>query len=139
MPRRSRDRVSNKGTVSKALGGARKAIAKVPGPSTNAATNLLIADIAMRASSRLFRKTMEKGLLRLKFPAEQAHDIVEGKTMGHTLMTAAVARIATRSVPGALAVAGVLFGKAVIDRSMGRRKSSRRGMRRLNKQAENAD
>jgi hypothetical protein len=139
MPRRSRDKVSNKGAVRKAVHGAKKTLAKVPGPSTNPATNLLIADIAMRASSRLFRRAMEKGFLRLKFPAEQAHDIVEGKTMGHTLMTAAVARVATRSIPGALAVAGVLFGKAVIDRSLGRRESSRRGMRRLNKQAENAD
>ena len=125
--------------VRKALGGAKKGIKNVPGPSTNPATNLIVADIAMRASSRLFRRTMEKGLLQLKFPPEKAHEIVEGRSLGQTLIAAGIARLATRSIPGALLVTGGIVAKSIFDRSLSRRESSRRGTEDLEKQADNAD
>jgi len=125
--------------VKKALGGTRRRIGKVPGLSTNPATNLLIADIGMRAASRLFRRSMEKGLLQLKFPADKAHEIVEGRTLGQTLVTSAIARVATKSIPGALLVTGGLVAKAIFDRSLSRRDAGRRGTRALHRQAENAD
>jgi hypothetical protein len=125
--------------VRKALGGTKKRLNKVPGPSTNPATNILIADLSMRAASRLFRRTMEKGLLRLKFPPEKAHEIIEGRSLGQSLIIAGLARVATRSVPGALLVTGGLIAKSILDRSLSRRESVRRGTRELEEQAENAD
>jgi len=119
----------------RALARTRDGIGRVPGPSTNPATNLLIADIAMRAATRLFRRSVERGLLRAKFPPETAHDIVEGRTYGRSLVSDAMARVATRSVPGALLVAGGLVAKSILDRSLSRRKSRRRGERALEEQA----
>ncbi|MGX7896952.1 hypothetical protein [Tsuneonella sp. HG222] len=145
MPKRDKEKGGAKATkaggnlVRKAIGGTKARIHKVPGPSTNPATNLLIADIGIRAASRLFRRSMEKGLLQLKFPAEKAHEIVEGRSFGQTLVTSAIARVATKSVPGALLVTGGLVAKAIFDRSIGRRESSRRGTRTLHEQAKNSD
>lgn len=126
------------GAVRKALAGAKRG-AKVPGPSTNPATNLLVADIGIRVASRLFRRTVEKGLLRLKFPPEKASEVVEGRSLGQTLFSAGLARVATRSVPGALLVTGGIIAKSIVDRSLSRRESNRRGTRELEKQADNAD
>jgi hypothetical protein len=49
------------------------------------------------------------------------------------------ARMATRSVPGFLLVTGGLLAKSLLDRSMGRRESVRRGEQHFAKQAENAE
>ncbi len=123
----------------RAIKSARSGVKSVPGPSTNPATNLMIADVTVRGLSFLFRRSLEKGLLRARFGPEKAKQIVEGKTMGHTLAGFAVSRLATRSVPGFLLVSGGLLGKAVLDRSLSRRESTRRGDETLEKIAENAD
>lgn len=120
--------------VTRTSGGVRK----VPGPSTNPATNLLVADIAMRAATRLFRRTVEKGLLGARYDPTKAHEIVEGRTLAMTLLSAAAARMATRSVPGALLVGGGMLGKALLDRSMSRRKAIRKGDKALAEQADKA-
>jgi hypothetical protein len=124
--------------VHKALDKTRGGIRKVPGPSPNAATNLLVADIAMRTAMRLFRRTVEKGLLRARFDPAKAHEIVEGRSLGQTLVSAAAARVATTSIPGALLIGGGILGKALLDRSMSRRKAVRKGDRELEEQAEDA-
>ena len=145
MPKKEKDKAGAQlthkgaGVVRKALGGAKRGVQKVPGPSTNPATNVLVADIGMRVASRLFRRTVEKGLLRLKFPPEKAHEVIEGRSLGQTLITAGLARVATRSVPGALLVTGGIIAKSIFDRSLSRRESDRRGTRDLEKQADNAD
>ena len=145
MPKKDKDKAGAQltrrgaGAVRKALGGTKKRLSNVPGPSSNPATNLLIADIGMRAISRLARRTLEKGLLQLKFPPEKAHEAIEGRSLGQTLITAGLARLATRSVPGALLVTGGLIAKSILDRSLSRRESARRGARELEEQAENAD
>jgi hypothetical protein len=123
--------------VKRALDKTRKSIQQVPGPSPNPATNLLLADIVVRSAGRLLRRGMEKGLLRARFSAEQATEIVEGRPLGRTFVSAAAARIATRSVPGALLIGGGLLAKTVVDRSLSRRKVRRRGERQLAEQAEN--
>ena len=112
---------------------------EVPGPSTNPATNLLIASVGLRMASQFARRSMEKGLLRMRFQPETAHQIVAGRSMGQTLITATLARIATRSIPGALLVTGGLLAKSILDRSLSRRESERKGERELEEQAENAD
>jgi len=145
MPKKTKDKAgarltkSGSGLVRKALGGTKEGLKRVPGPSTNPATNLIVADLGMRVASRLFRRTVEKGLLRLKFPPEKAHEVIEGRSLGQTLIMAGIARVATRSVPGALLVTGGIVAKSILDRSLTRRESSRRGTRELEKQADNAD
>jgi hypothetical protein len=120
-------------------GKAKGALAKVPGPSSNPATNLVILDIAMRGASLIASRGVQRALLRTRYQREKARDIVEGRTMLASLAATGAARIATRSVPGFLLVAGGLFAKAVIDRSLSRRESSRRGERQLAEQAAQAD
>lgn len=110
---------------------------EVPGPSGNAATNLLIADVAMRGASILFRHGVERGLLRARFDSDQAREIVRGRTMGQSLIAATVSRIATRSVPGLLLVSGGLLAKVAFERSQSRRAARRKGDRQLREMAEN--
>lgn len=117
----------------------KSALAKIPGPSNNPATNLLILDVAVRGASLIAGRAMERALLRTRYQREKAHDIVKGRSMAKSLAATGVARIATRSVPGFLLVTGGLFAKAVIDRSLSRRESVRRGERQLAEQAAQAD
>lgn len=125
--------------VKTALHKTRSGIEKVPGPSPNPATNVLIAEILVRSAGRLARRTMEKGLLKARFEQDQAVAIVEGRGLAHTLVSTTVARVATRSVPGALLVGGGLIAKTLFDRSISRRKARRRGNKALAEQAANAD
>jgi hypothetical protein len=117
----------------------RKALAKIPGPSTNPATNLLILDLAMRGASLVASRGVQRALLRTRYQREKADDIVKGRTMLAALTATGAARIATRSVPGFLLVTGGLLAKAVIDRSLSRRESVRRGEKDLAEQAAQAD
>lgn len=125
--------------VRKALAKTRSGAEKVPGPSPNPATNVLIAEILVRSAGRLARRTMEKGLLKARFEREQATAIVEGRGLAHTLVSTTVARVATRSVPGALLVGGGLLAKTLYDRSISRRKARGRGRKQLAEQASHED
>jgi hypothetical protein len=89
----------------------------VKGPSPNPMTNLIIADIALRGGGRLLRHMVERSLLGVKYPKAKASQIVKGRGMTQTLLGTAVARIATRSVPGALLVGGSLIAKTLYDRA----------------------
>lgn len=136
LPARLTDRGAR--AVHKVANKTRSGVRKVPGPSPNAATNLLVADIAMRTVMRLFRRTVEKGLLRARFDPVKAREIVQGRSLGKTLVSATAARVATKSVPGALLVGSGILGKALLDRSMSRRTPVRKGEEALEQQAEEA-
>ncbi|MGZ3196276.1 MAG: hypothetical protein ACXWI5_00930 [Croceibacterium sp.] len=125
--------------VRRAVDKTRGGIDKVPGPSPNPATNVLIAEILVRSGGRLARRALEKGLLKARFEREQAVAIIEGRGLAHTLISTTVARVATRSVPGALLVGGGLLAKTLYDRSISRRKARRRGRKALEDQADNAE
>lgn len=131
--------VKVKSTVRKAKARTKGALAKIPGPSTNPATNLIILDIAMRGASLIASRGVQRALLRTRYQREKADDIVKGRTMLASLAATGAARLATRSVPGFLIVAGGLFAKAVVDRSLTRRQSVRRGEKQLAEQAAHAD
>lgn len=118
---------------------ARKSLTEVPGPSTNPATNLLILDVAMRGASLIAGRLIERGTLQTRYGATKASDIVKGRSMTQSIVATGAARIATRSVPGFLLVSGGLIAKAIVDRSLSRRKSVRRGDRKLAEQAARAD
>ncbi len=107
----------------------------VPGPSTNPATNLLITDIVMRSGGRIVRMAMEKGLLSTKYDRDFAKDIVENRTLGRTLITYGISKVATRSLPGAALVGGGLLLKTLFDRSQSRRKARRVGGQTLSSMA----
>ena len=134
-------RLTHKGgrAVKRAVDKTKGGIQKVPGPSPNPATNVLIAEILVRSAGRLARRTMEKGLLSAKFQPEEAIAIVEGRGIAHSLVSATVARVATRSVPGALLVGGGMVAKTIYDRSISRRKARRSGRKSLAKQEAKAD
>ena len=123
--------------VRRAYRAARDGSQKVPGPSPNPATNLMITDIAMRGATLLFRRAVQKGVLGMRFDPERARQIVQGRTMGQTLLSAAASRLATRSVPGFVLVSGGLLAKTIFDRSQGHR-ARRKGERDLAEQASNA-
>ena len=124
--------------VRRAVDKARAGAQKVPGPSTNPATNLLIADIVMNGAAILFRRSMEKAALTLRFDREKAKQVVQGRSLIESSLSYAAARYATRSVPGFLLVTGGLLAKSVLDRVKHPRQAEREGERALLKKAENA-
>ena len=97
------------------------AIKNAPAPSPNPMTNLIIADIAMRGGGRLLRGAIERALLGARYSPQKASEITRGRSMTQTLVGTAVARVATKSVPGALLVGGALIAKTLYDRSRGRK------------------
>lgn len=108
---------------------------RVAGPSPNPATNLLLHDILLRSGGRLLRLGLEKGLLRNRYGGSTAKEMVENRTMLQTLASYAVARVATRSVPGAIVVGGGLLAKTLLDRRQSRRAAQAKGDKALRKQA----
>ena len=126
-------------TARKAAARTKSTLAKVPGPSSNPATNLLIMDIAMRGVSMIAARRIEKALLQTRYHPDKASDIVKGRPLIQSMAATGAARMASRSVPGFLLVTGGLLAKAVFDRSFGRRESIRRGEQELAEQAAKAD
>jgi hypothetical protein len=100
------------------VGGKVSATARTPvgGISPNPMTNAVIADIALRGGGQILRRAVEKGLLGKAVGSGTAKNLVKGRGMGQTLLGTAIARIATRSVPGALIVGGGLLAKALYER-----------------------
>ena len=117
---------------------AEQGLAKVPSPSPNPATNLLIGDIAMRGVNLLAGRVIEKALLKLRYRGAKADQIVEGRSFAKSLAATGAARVATKSVPGLLAVSGGLVAKSIYDRSLGPRKAKRKGDDSLEQMADNA-
>ena len=107
----------------------------VPGPSTNPVTNIVMADVAMRTGTYLVRSAVEKGMLRGRYGPNMASEIVKNKTLGQTLISVALAKFATKSVPGAIIVGGGMAAKTLFDRSQKRRKAKRSGDATLREQA----
>lgn len=112
---------------------------EVPGPSPNPATNLIMADIAMRAGSYILRDVVERGFLKGRYGKETAKEIVAGKSVPMTIASFAAAKVATRSVPGAVAVGGAILVKNLFDRSQRRRKAKKAGDQALLERADNSD
>lgn len=114
----------------------------IPGPSKNPLTNLVIADLVLRAGTRLARHALERGVLGTKYPPEKARKIVKSRNMAQTLVGTAVARVATGSVPGAILVGGVLLAKTLYDlrqdRELGPGEVAAEGETKIQEQADKA-
>lgn len=104
------------------------------GPSPNVATNLAIADIALRGGTALARHAIERALLGRKYAPAKAEKILKGRTMGESLLHGTLARVAMRSVPGAIVVGGALLAKTLYDRTKAR-EATRKGEAALEKMA----
>ncbi len=105
------------------------------GPSTNAATNMLIADIALRGIGHIVRRSMHKGVLSTKYSGKTARNIVENQSFLTTMALYGVTKLATRSVPGAMVVAGGMLAKTLYDRRKSKRAAKRDGERTLARMA----
>lgn len=82
-------------------------------------TKLIIADLALRAGQALLKRGVEKGIVG-GFPgAKKAGRVIKGRTVMQTVVGTAIARIATRSVPGAIIVGGGMLAKTLYDRKHG--------------------
>ena len=106
------------------------------GPSSNPMTNAVIADIALRGGGQLLRHAVERAVLGVRYSPDKARNIIKGRSMGQTLIGTALARIATRSVPGAIIVGGGLLAKTLYDHSRDRRAAKAEGEAKLAEQAE---
>ena len=100
---------------------AKDAAEKVPAPSPNPMTNLILADIALRTGGALLRRGVEKGLIGSKLGSKKAGRVIKGRSMMQTLVGTAIARVATRSVPGAIVLGGGLLAKTHYDRKRSRK------------------
>jgi hypothetical protein len=109
--------------------------AGIPGPSENPATNFIIADVAIRAGSYVARRSLEKGLLAGRYGKDTAHRIVHNKSLRDTLISTVLARVATRSLPGALLVGGGAMAKTLLDRRKSRHRARAEGDQALFEQA----
>lgn len=94
-----------------------------PGPSPNSATNLLIADVLLRGASKLFNGSAKGQMLRTLIDPAAAKRVLNGRTMGKSVVTYAATRLATRSIPGLLVVGGGLVAKTLLDRRSARQKA----------------
>ena len=111
----------------------------MPGPTDNPATNLLMADVIIRAGSYVARRAIEKGMLRGRYGKDVARDIVRNKTLGQSLFSYGLAKIATKNLPGAVIVGGGALVKTLYDRRKSRRSQRREGDSELIEQAHRDD
>ena len=105
--------------VKGAIKDARSKAGAVPPPSPSPMTNIVLADVLLRAGGQLLRRSVEAGVLGQKYGKGKAKKIIRGRSMKQTLLATAIARIATRSVPGAIIVGGGLLAKTLYDRRRG--------------------
>ncbi|MET3470456.1 hypothetical protein ABIC78_000958 [Novosphingobium sp. 1529] len=100
--------------------------AKDDQPLNSPLTTLILTDIAMSAGSALLaRGVAGKGLagrvLGKALPVRTPGGLIRGPSLVGSLVGTAIARVATRSVPGAIVVGGGLVAKALYDRRKIRR------------------
>jgi len=121
-------------TKTKDAVGSALAPSDLHGPSPNPATNLAIADIAMRSGTVLARRAVERAMLGAKYSDRKAKKILKGRSLTETLVHGVLARVALRSVPGAIIVGGGLVAKTLYDRSKAGQ-ARRKGEAELHQQA----
>ncbi len=108
----------------------------VPGVTDNPATNLLMADVMMRAGSYVLRSFVERSMLKGRYDKKTARDIVKNQPASQKLASYAIAKIATKSLPGAALVTGGILARTLYQRGKARRKARQEGDTRLLEQAE---
>lgn len=105
-----------------------KSSGKLPLPSPVAGTNLVIADIVLRAAGSMLRERMERGLLVKGYDEAKAARLLGGRGPATSLALWGASRLARRSPLGLAVVAGGLAAKVFYDR--GKRLEARRRARK---------
>jgi hypothetical protein len=100
----------------------------LPLPSPVAATNLVIADIVLRAAGGLLRNRMERGLLVKSYDKAKADKLVDGRGLATSVALWGASHLARRSPIGLAVVAGGLAAKVFYDR--GKRLEAKRKARK---------
>ncbi|MFM7350106.1 MAG: hypothetical protein ACKO01_11580 [Erythrobacter sp.] len=91
--------------------------AKLPLPSQEPSTNILIADIVLRAAGGLLRDRLEKGLVTRNHDDDpKAKRMIEKRGITTSAMMWGASRLARRSPIGLAVVAGGLAAKVFYDR-----------------------
>ena len=85
-------------------------------PSPSAGTNLVIADIVLRAAGGLLRDRLEKGLIVKSHGQAKADRLVDKRGLASSLALYGASRLARRSPLGLAVVAGGLAAKVFYDR-----------------------
>ena len=119
----------------KAKARAGQAIDGSDGISPNPMTNLLLTDLVLRGSGQIMRHAVERTILGTRYSKDKAKNIVKGRSMAQTIVSTMLARVATRSIPGAILVGGGMLAKTLYDRSQGKRASQREGEEAVREQA----
>ncbi len=96
-----------------------KAEAEPEATPVAAVADIILADIAMRAGETMLRRGVER-VLPGNGPLKNVAGGIGGGIAARLIKIAAL-RIATRSVPGAIAVGGALIAKSLYDRRQTRR------------------
>ena len=122
-------------TVAKTVDTAKAKLDGVVGPSPNPMTNLILTDLLLRGGGQIMRHAVEASLLSSKFDKKKAKNIIAGRSLTQTLVATAVARIATRSVPGMILVGGGTLAKLLYDRSQAKRGERSKGQKAIAEQA----
>ena len=107
----------------------------MPGPSHDPSTNLVMADVAIRIGTYLARRSVERSFLKGRYGKETARDILRNRSLGQTLFSVALARLATNSLPGAAIVSTGMAAKVLLERSRSRRAERAEGDKELLEQA----
>lgn len=100
----------------------------LPLPSPVAGTNLVIADIVMRAAGSILIDRMEKGLLIKSYDKTKAERLVDGRGLATSIALWGASSLARRSPLGLAVVAGGLAAKVFYDR--GKQLEARRRARK---------
>ena len=129
MARRKTSKIGGTGEATKAK------LADVNGPSPNPMTNLILTDLLLRGGGQIMRHAVEASLLKTKYDKTKAKKIIAGRSLTQTLVATAVARIATRSVPGMILVGGGTLAKLLYDRSRDKRAAQADGKAAIDKLA----
>jgi hypothetical protein len=90
------------------------------GPSPDPGTNQLLANLALTGGLELVRRGLEQGLLGKGYAPGKARQLLKARPLTQTLAGAALTRLATRSVPGAILVGTGLLAKTLYDRRRAR-------------------
>jgi hypothetical protein len=90
------------------------------------ASTLLLANAAILAGSYIVRRAVEKGLLHGRYGGDAAQELLASKNIGQTVVAMGLAKLATRSLPGAVIVSGGAVAKALYDRRQAKRKKQRK-------------
>ena len=107
--------------IAKTVDRTKAKLGEVEGPSPNPMTNLILTDLVLRGGGQILRHAVEAALLKTRYDAKKARNIIAGRSLTQTLVATAVARIATRSVPGMILVGGGTLAKLLYDRSKNKR------------------